>query len=60
MEQAMNYYNNVQSNKVEYVKDDINYEVFPVTQQGYREIIKQKTVNNYRPFFENNYLNEGG
>lgn len=60
MEHAMNYYNNVQSNKVEYVKDDINYEIFPVTQQGYREIIKQKTVNNYRPFFENNYLNEGG
>jgi hypothetical protein len=53
----MNYYQGVQKNKNLFIKDGgIGYDIFPVTQKNYREVIKQKTILNYRAFFEQNYL----
>lgn len=53
---AMEYYNNVQKNKEEYVSQEVEYDIFAVTQQSYREIIKQRSVKGYRGFFEASYL----
>ncbi len=57
MTTAMDYFKDSQANGEEFLKGgDFKYEVFAVTQKSYREIVKQKSVNAYRVFFENNYL----
>lgn len=35
---------------------DLAYDIFAITQRNYREIIKQKSTNNYKVFYEQNYL----
>ena len=58
-EQAMKYLNEVknladflgETDKKKYTK-----EFFVVTQENYRRILKNKTLNGYREFFEENYL----
>lgn len=57
-EKAMKYYDGVKKNKDLFIKDqEVGYDIFPVTQQNYREVIKDKGTTNYRAFFEQNYLN---
>lgn len=59
-EKAMKYYDGVQKNKQLFIKDEtLGYDIFPVTQKNYREVIKQKGIGNYRLFFEQMYLNGG-
>ena len=57
-QRAMKYYNSVINKKAEYIKD-FKYDFFISTQTNFREVIKQKTINNYRLFFNSNYLEEG-
>ena len=55
--EAMAYYNGVQSKREEYMGgQDVNFEVFPVTQNNYREILKERSVGNYRLFFQEYYV----
>jgi len=57
-EKSMKYYEGVQKNKGLFIKDEaIGYDIFPVTQKNYREVIKQRGITNYRLFFEQKYLN---
>ena len=59
-DKSLKYYEGVQKNKELFVTDsNIGYDIFPVTQKNYREVIKQKGINNYRVFFEQKYLNGG-
>lgn len=51
---AMDYYNTIELNKDKYIQG-IDYDIFPVSQKNYREIVKQRSVTNYRPFFEKEY-----
>lgn len=58
-EQAMRYFNEVKNEKGflgETAKKTFNKEMFAVTQENYRRILKNKTLNGYREFFEENYL----
>ena len=55
----MEYFDKTESDKSDFVKVDAEYEVFAVTQKTYREIVKQRSVNSYRVFFERNYLSAG-
>jgi len=55
---AMSYHTKATADIVDFIKKDVEYEVFAVTQKSYREIVKQKSVNAYRAFFEANYLTE--
>ncbi len=58
-EQAMRYYNEVKGQKGflgETAKKTYNKEMFAVTQENYRRILKNKTLDRYREFFEANYL----
>jgi tetratricopeptide (TPR) repeat protein len=52
---AMRYLNGTKNAPGEFVSDDVDFEIFAVTQQNYREIVSQKSVDSYRPFFEENY-----
>ena len=54
--EAMKYYTGVQKNQSDFIPSAEGYELFPVTQNNYREILKEKSVENYRAFFQLNYL----
>ena len=36
--------------------DEFNYDMFAVTQNNYREIVKQKTIQNYEAFYDIHYV----
>jgi tetratricopeptide (TPR) repeat protein len=58
-EQALRYYKEVKSQPGflgETAKKTYNKEIFVVTQENYRRILKNKTLDRYRKFFEENYL----
>ncbi len=56
--EAMDYYNTVQKNKQDFLDEEkYSYELLPIAQQNYRELLRSKTVDQYRVFFELNYLN---
>lgn len=58
-EQAMKYYNEVKDKKDflgETTKKTYKKEFFAVTQENYRRILKNKTLDGYREFFSENYL----
>lgn len=58
-EKAMKYYEGVQKNKELFIRDpQLGYDIFPVTQKNYREVIKQKGITNYRAFFLQTYLSD--
>ena len=49
---SMDYYNGVLKNREAFISATIaNYDVFPITQKNYREMLKQRTHNNYRVWF---------
>lgn len=58
-EQAMLYYNEVLNRKEflgETDKKQYTKECFPITQENYRRILRNKTLDGYREFFLENYL----
>lgn len=55
-EKAMAYYDGISNKKAEYIKQkNVSFEYFILTQNNYREVIKKKSVAEYRNFFEANY-----
>ncbi len=57
-EKAMKYYKEVERNKKEFMEPNVSYDIFAVTQQNYREIMKKKSIKEYEIFFKKNYLEE--
>ncbi len=58
-DQAMRYYNEVKDKKGflgETDKKTYNKEFFAITQENYRRVLKNKTLEGYRTFFGDNYL----
>ena len=53
---AMKYYNDVSKLSGDYISSKYNYEIYAISQKNYREVIKERTVNNYKEFFNKNYL----
>jgi len=49
----MSYYEGVGLNEQDFF--DGNYQVYPITQDNYRVILKEKSVEGYDQFFEENY-----
>lgn len=57
--QAMRYFEEVRNEKDflgETAKKTYNKEFFAITQENYRRILKNKTLDGYREFFSENYL----
>ncbi len=55
---AMKYYNDVIKLDGDYIDSKYNYEIYAISQKNYREVIKQRSVNNYKGFFIKNYFQE--
>ncbi|MCB0705955.1 MAG: tetratricopeptide repeat protein [Saprospiraceae bacterium] len=54
---AMEFYNTVQQNVEQFLGKDFNYQVYPISQTNYRNVLRSKSVEGYDPFFRANYLN---
>jgi hypothetical protein len=53
---AMAYYLGIRRNAADFINvDEVNYQVFPITQSNYREILRNRTVDGYGEFFNANY-----
>jgi TolA-binding protein len=52
---AMKYLEGTKKYPDEFVPPGTVFEIFPVTQHNYREIVRQKSVDSYRKFFDENY-----
>ncbi len=55
-ESAMKYYNDVSKLKGDYIDDKYKYEIYAISQKNYREVIKERSVKNYKEFFNKYYL----
>jgi tetratricopeptide (TPR) repeat protein len=55
--EAMKYYSGTKLNSKDFLEEKLGFEVFPITQNNYRQILKDKAIDNYRIFFQENYLN---
>ena len=54
---AMDYYDGVQKNSKDFLdKKTFDYELLAVGTNNYRELLKSKNIDDYRTFFELNYL----
>ncbi len=53
---AMKYYNGIQRKQKEFITGFDNWEVFAITQNNYHEILRIKTLTEYKTFFKKNYL----
>ena len=51
----MGYFDGVSKNGEDFLPEDTEYEMFAVTQYNYRQILKTRSLVNYRTFFEENY-----
>ncbi|MEO6133178.1 MAG: tetratricopeptide repeat protein [Saprospiraceae bacterium] len=54
-EKAMKYYDTAIRNPKDFLPSNAIYEVFPITQKNYREVIKARSLDAYKAFFEENY-----
>lgn len=55
-ESAMKYFKEVSATEEVFIDNKYNFEMFAVSQKNYREVIKQHSVENYKEFFNKNYL----
>jgi hypothetical protein len=57
-EQVMRYFNEVkdQKNFLGESKKPVNKEYFAITQENYRRVLKNRTLDGYREFFADKYL----
>jgi tetratricopeptide (TPR) repeat protein len=53
---AMKYYQTVKQESENFLPEKAKYDLFAATQRNYRVILKQRTIEGYRPFFEEYYL----
>ena len=55
--EAMDYYRTIQKNQKDFLdKNKYQYEVMPISQDNYRELLRAKDLAEYKTFFELNYL----
>lgn len=57
-EAAMEYYTGVQRNLKEFIRSDpdAGFQIFAISQNNYREILRAKSLDGYKTFFDENYL----
>jgi len=56
-DKAMTYYEGITKNAESFLPEGVEYEIYPITQNNYRTVLKSKSLAGYRAFFEENYLN---
>lgn len=53
---AMRYYDGVQKNIADFLNpDQVDYDILPISQGNYRQVLRAKTLDGYKDFFQLNY-----
>jgi tetratricopeptide (TPR) repeat protein len=52
---AMDYFDGVSKNSSSFLPEGTNFEVYPITQYNYRQVLKNKDLEGYKGFFKDNY-----
>ncbi|MBK7406913.1 MAG: tetratricopeptide repeat protein [Saprospirales bacterium] len=52
---AMEYLQGVEANKTDFLTAEFDYQVFPISQNNYRQMLKNKVIDGYPEFFKKNY-----
>jgi tetratricopeptide (TPR) repeat protein len=52
---AQEYAQGVQANQGDFVSGEFPYQVFPISQNNYRQMLKNKVVDGYPEFYQKNY-----
>ncbi len=53
---AMKYYDAITKNRKDFIEDVTLYEIFAISQNNYRSLVANRSVDTYRNFFVNSYL----
>lgn len=54
--EAMSYYDGVQKNGGDFINArEVPYQLFPITQSNYREVLRNRSVEGYGAFFQESY-----
>ncbi len=54
--EAMRYYNGIIKNQDDFFDSSVEFEIYAVSQSNYRQILKSKSIEEYKIFFVENYL----
>ncbi len=54
--EAMNYYSGATNNSSDLLPDKVQYEMYPITQFNYRMVLKEKSLEGYKEFFAEHYM----
>ncbi len=52
---AMKYFKAAQENRAEYIPGFQEYDIYPISQNNYREVLNLRSIKEYQEFFKNNY-----
>ncbi len=53
---AMSYYDGVEKNAQDFINaNEVDFQMFPITQSNYREVLRNRSVEGYDVFFRGNY-----
>jgi len=55
--QSMRYLTDAKSLEEEFLPAGAQYEIYPITQRNYREVLRERNTQSYRLFFEKHYKN---
>ena len=55
-DEAMKYYDGVKKNEKDFLGIDFKYQLYPITQNNYRTILKERSMEGYDEFFKASYL----
>lgn len=53
--QAMRYLTDANSLSEEFLPENALFEIYPITQRNYREVLRDRNTHSYRVFFDNHY-----
>lgn len=53
---SMEFYNGLKTNRPDFMQMGMTKDYFPVAKSNYERIIRTKSLNGYKPFFQQNYL----
>lgn len=53
---SMEFYNSLKMNRPDFMQMGMTKEYFPLSKSNYEKIVRAKSLNGYKPFFQQNYL----
>ncbi|MDX1666942.1 MAG: tetratricopeptide repeat protein, partial [Saprospiraceae bacterium] len=54
--EAMTYYRGVMQNRNDFLDRSVNYDIFAISQENYRQVLRSRSLNGYEQFFQQAYL----